>query len=478
MKWFSKKEEPASVPRAASLWGLGDKEITTLYNTGKVVKLNAGDWLFREGDKDSTLFVVVTGALRVARPEGIPALETDIFQEGDVIGEVLFFRGAVRTVSVSSIESSSLLALDETAFKMLDSALQNVLLRKLNDQTTSRMNKITGICSNQRSQVDYLMSYIQNSMTMRSKDYEEADIIVNLCKSIPRLPVHTTNLIHLLSAGNASAREITALAKEDPSLVGEILKTVNSTYYSLNRQISDIQYAITFLGFNQVYQIVISNALKKSMPNTGEFKDVHDHSVIIADLAFHICQIHNRQAASTLSTIAVLHDIGKSVIFLLKNQNPKLRFFVEMLDPAIIGSFLLKGWNIPPKICGTIYYQYFPEFVPPSNIPVHYRQSVSLLYVAHAVYEYVGGEANSILQNPYLDEYLSFLNFKSMTIAELADQYVLKEIRTRIEIFPTHVRSFILNKKEWLSQKRIKTDQDLSFKSRYGNDMMIDRIDL
>ncbi len=56
-------------------------------------------------------------------------------------------------------------------------------------------------------------------------EYSQSEVIANILKNIPRLPLYITQLIEMLVSAEASAKEVAALAKQDPSLVVDILKT-------------------------------------------------------------------------------------------------------------------------------------------------------------------------------------------------------------------------------------------------------------
>ena len=203
---------------------------------------------------------------------------------------------------------------------------------------------------------------------------------------------------------------------------------------------------MTYLGFNQVHQIVVSSGLRQSMPDTEEFQELHRHSIIIADLAFEICNLYNRAKATTMSTIALLHDIGKGVVLLLQRQNPRLSFFLEMLEPSTIGATLLKRWNIPEEVYLPIEYQNHPEFTPPGALPAACRDNVAMLLLSHAAFDYVEGNMESTLQNPFLRDYMDALGFAGLSLSELVDNHILIDLQMKIETLPKHVRQFLLSK--------------------------------
>ncbi|MFP5212249.1 MAG: HDOD domain-containing protein [Acidobacteriota bacterium] len=447
---------------------LSEKDFNSLYNTGKVKKLNAGETLFTEGEKDQALFLVLKGALA---SESNRTGASSTFVEGDWIGEVVFLKDPQRISSVAAVTPSSVLALDSWGFKALDPSIQAFILKKLSDSASLRCEEFARSCSETDTINRYLTTHIRKTVRQRNKDIEHSELILNMFRNLPSLPAYSTKLLDIFAEDTATAREVTRLAKEDPSLVGEILKTINSAYYSLNTKVSDIQYAITFLGFNQIYQIVVQNGLRKTMPKTPEFQELHNHSVIIADLVFEICHLHDRKKASTMSTVALLHDIGKSIVMLLKTQNPRLSFFIDMLDPGKLGSMLLKNWNIPELIHQTIEYQDYPLFTPPSELPEEYRKTIAMLFIAHAAYEYLDGNTAGLLKTPFINDYMKVLNFAGMSVPELMDKYVLVDLNMKLDTLPKHVRTFVLAKNR-KAQAEIR--QEIGKPVKYLNGIMID----
>ncbi len=443
MKRSSDRDDPV---QKISINGLSEREFLSVYNAGKVLKLNVGDNLVKESTPGDLLFLVLKGNLAVC--EEFPGDSGDVvFREGDWIGEGAVPEPLDGRGFLTARKPSLVLALDPSALENLDPGVRNFVWRKLHKGLLARIRSL------EKSSRDLFSSSRRQGMQMRellrkrTRGYEQSEIILSILKNVPRLPMHVSKLVQVLSQEGTSAREVTQLAKEDPSLVGEILKTVNSSYYGLQKRISDLSYAIVYLGFNQVYQIVIANGLRKAMPRTHRFEELYEHSVVIAHLAFEIGQLYDRRKSSTMGTIALLHEIGESVVLLLKAQNPRWSFFIDMLEPSKVAAMLLKDWNIPDNICETVEYQYYPEFVPPGDIPTPYKDCVAVLYLAHAACDCIGGGAEGILRQPYLKDYLQFLDMPEATVSGLLDKYVLTDLNMKIHTLPKHVQSFILKRK-------------------------------
>ena len=105
------------------------------------------------------------------------------------------------------------------------------------------------------------------------------------------------------------------------SVLLNFLSVYFSSYYNLRNKVSDIQHGVLLLGFNQIYQIIISDGLGKIMPNTRSFREIQYHSIIVSSISYEISLLCELKPVTT-STISLLHDIGKSLVLLLKEKNP------------------------------------------------------------------------------------------------------------------------------------------------------------
>ena len=91
-----------------------------------------------------------------------------------------------------------------------------------------------------------------------------SEVFQNIIKNIPRLPKCAGVYHRNYSDDNISVKEVTDSVQEEPALQPFILKMVNSAYYGLPEKISSLHHAILYLGFNNVYQIILENSIKNS----------------------------------------------------------------------------------------------------------------------------------------------------------------------------------------------------------------------
>jgi HD-like signal output (HDOD) protein len=250
---------------------------------------------------------------------------------------------------------------------------------------------------------------------------------------------------------NVSTRDVADLAKLDPSLVGVVLKTVNSAFYGFKRKISDFQHAVLLLGFNQVYQLVMDVGLRNTMPKTPEFRELQLHAMVVSFISLEIAQLCQMKRAVAVSTTGLLHDVGKSVVMLLKAKYPKMDFLIDLLDHTKLGSLLLKEWNIPDVVCQGLEYQAHPEWLPPDQIPEAHRKEVAVLYISHLVYDFLTGKKEEDLPVTFLPQYLRLLRRSESSIRQFVEKMILPILKKKQATFPEDMRSFIITGEEYLT---------------------------
>ncbi len=226
-------------------------------------------------------------------------------------------------------------------------------------------------------------------------------------------------------------------------LAGVVLKTINSSYYGFQRKISDIHHTIMLLGFDELYQLIVAEGLRRTMPNMKIFQELHHHCMVISQIAFALSAEKHIGKPSQMSTIGLMHDLGWILIVLIKRQNPKLSNLIDLIDPPKIGGLLLKSWNLPELVWKSIEFQSYPEFTPPNNIPEDVRSIVAMLYIAHLCYENFNGKAEDELSIVFFPEYKDLLNLEKYSLWDISQEIILPALRKKMTTLPASLRNLI-----------------------------------
>jgi NTE family protein len=99
--------------------GLPEDTLAQVTARGEWVDVAAGDWLFREGDPGTGLFVLRSGRLEVVREAGDSEVMIRALSPGAVLGELAVLTGAERSASVRARRDSRLLEISSDAFLAL-----------------------------------------------------------------------------------------------------------------------------------------------------------------------------------------------------------------------------------------------------------------------------------------------------------------------------------------------------------------------
>jgi HD-like signal output (HDOD) protein len=171
------------------------------------------------------------------------------------------------------------------------------------------------------------------------------------------------------------------------------------------------------LGFNTVFQIVLQEGVKSTMPQTEEFEKLQERSYLTSLISHEISNLSTREKSGINSTIAILSNIGQSVVLLLKKKNPKISELLNGLDHAKLGAALLGSWELPENLCKVVQYQDYPEFSPPTKLPDEIIDEISVLYMSRVCYDRLmdDGEEKEADSSSFFTDYASVLKFPKLS---------------------------------------------------------------
>jgi len=186
--------------------------------------------------------------------------------------------------------------------------------------------------------------------------------------TLPALPEVLTKFQEIMNSPSVGVGEIAEIIKKDPAVVAQILKIINSAYYSLPVEFSEVKLALAYLGINEVYRIILAISVVNTLSTEqkDEFNDIWFHSLFTAFCAKYFAQKYEPLLdKNELWTIAILHDIGKLVYLKffpkhyiqLKNYCKKngclfseAEIDLSFPSSSYLGMLLCERWRLPDKI--------------------------------------------------------------------------------------------------------------------------------
>ncbi len=439
----SKDSEVRKKELASIFKDLGQKEINLAYQLATIRRLQTGETLFNKGDSGESIYMVLEGKIRVMPYAPDLFQKSAVFGRGDMVGIVEFVRHQPRFSSAVASEPAVVMAMDRIAMTSLDYKTQFFFYKRMAETAVDRADLLETEKSELAGKNLTLVDSLYTERADRIPDYRNSELIRNIISKIPQLPVFVHSLATKLVDVETSSSDVVGLIKQDPSLVADVLKTVNSSYYGLQQKVSDINSAVLLLGFRSLYQLVVAEGIRRTMPDTESFRQLHSHALAVSYIAFTLSMSSGIGMPVHMATIGLLHNIGESVAALLIKRNPNLSVFIDALDHAALGALLLDGWNLPAMICETVQYQEFPEFSRPSKLPKEVTANVSILYLAKLCFDLISGTRKDGPPRIFLHEYKQIMKWETLSLKEITEKVVLPDLRKRRESLPVSIKSLI-----------------------------------
>jgi HD-like signal output (HDOD) protein len=186
--------------------------------------------------------------------------------------------------------------------------------------------------------------------------------------ALPALPEVVNEIQKVVQSQDAHVNKVAYLISDEPALLAQVLKVVNSAFYGFPQEISNVKYAIAFLGFNQIHNMVLSLSVINTIAITQkkELNDFWFHSFYVALCTKYLAKKYEWYLpVEEFWAPAILHDIGKLVYLKFFPDHYKALkscskehgcLFTEaerhipLPASAYLGTILCDHWRLPGKI--------------------------------------------------------------------------------------------------------------------------------
>lgn len=201
--------------------------------------------------------------------------------------------------------------------------------------------------------------------------------LVDKLRDIPTLSVVVTKLMEMVNNPKTTAGQIAEVLKKDQVISAKVLRLVNSSFYNLSVEVTDVTKALGFLGFNTISVLVLGTSVFSSfeIQNAPYFNIIEfwNHSLASAIAAETLARKIRHPKPEDAFTCALLHDIGKVALY--KVSQPDMKAVVEkaladnisflnaetalgLPGHTILGERLAERWQLPLVIRKTIRYHH------------------------------------------------------------------------------------------------------------------------
>jgi HD-like signal output (HDOD) protein/CRP-like cAMP-binding protein len=436
---------PAKAPVAItqsklSFEGLSERDSLLLHSSAKLKTYGSGETVF-QGVQNRNFYIVTEGTVGVSvttdNGKGLPAL----YFAGDCISPFQDSSAAPATAECRS--TATLAEITPAAFQLLPDKLQVWIHQKANRALIRiQSSLVQGRLESERRN-GILTLYVENELA-KTRSVVFSDFVQSFIKKTPRLPVFVMELAAKLLDENTSVPDVVASIKRDPAVAADLLKTVNSAMYGFTHKIENFYHACVVLGFDNIYQLVMRDALRTVVPSNAETRMVHGHSCVVSALCYETAMATGGKIhPQTAMTYGLLHEIGSSVIWLMRAEKAVAPEFTSLLDTGKIGSDLLQQWGLPDRICRIVELQRYPEFAGPEMIDSEFRQDLAVLHLAHFFERLLSGEAPAPAARVHTPAYFKELGLGAKTPEDFFTTHIGPALSRNKQRYGVEVRTAI-----------------------------------
>lgn len=215
---------------------------------------------------------------------------------------------------------------------------------------------------------------------------------------IATLPEVTTKIIAVVDDPKSTARDLHNIVKNDPALATKILKVVNSAFYGLPGQVSDLDRAIILLGLSAVKNIAISASISRlfttaRISDNYSARDIWKHSIAVAVATRQFCAVIGKKSHAEEAFLAgLIHDLGllverqaypEELAEVIRTARKGGRPFCDIeqerigVDHQVLGMALATKWKFPRGLQTVIGYHHRV-----ANLAEDTRTLPTLVYIA------------------------------------------------------------------------------------------------
>jgi HD-like signal output (HDOD) protein len=275
-------------------------------------------------------------------------------------------------------------------------------------------------------------------------------LINDLVDGFPTLPAVVARVMAITADANSSTQDLYRVIQADQALTVNVLKMANSVFYGLPKRIGSLQHALSILGYVEVRNLVIMQAVFKSFKAAAgkgpmDIRPFWQHALSAA-LSAELIGRGILPGDHDFYAAGLVHDIGKLVIYmalpeayaeLMKEVGPyahtmfamEQRFFGMTHEET--AQRVLRQWMFPESILEAVGCHHHPgkasDFAPVAWV-VHAADL--LVRWDHALENGAAPEADQLqrqLLDPELVRALSGVAWGPSTLESLRDRLTAKK---------------------------------------------------
>ncbi len=221
---------------------------------------------------------------------------------------------------------------------------------------------------------------------------------------LPRTLVEVSRIV-ASPLGDTSLPALVRAIEFDPVTTTAVLRRVNSAYFGLRQQVSDLEHAVRLLGFRDVCELVITSAVSRielALATPEQEQVFHCIMRLSIGTAFYGRLIGQRlelEGQSLTYTVALLCNLGRLVLFYNRLSDYEALWLAKdaAQPPSASDERLIFGldhralldqaalvWQLPPDITDVLRHLHHPGHM---SSPVLRQVALAVAIAQHAALE-------------------------------------------------------------------------------------------
>ncbi len=279
-------------------------------------------------------------------------------------------------------------------------------------------------------------------MTVKHLSTEQRQhLISGYVDRMPSLSTTVTKVLEVCNSPSAAPNDLNRVIALDPVLTGQVLKLINSAYYSMPNQITSLTRAIIMLGINTVKNLALSTAVIGTIAKSDSFKSLPmdafwTHSICVGVTAKALAEFRGVKISEREEyfVAGMLHDLGKiplnncfpkeykQALELADLEQGPLRRAETMvmgLDHCLAGRLIGEKWQLTQNLVEILSHHHKPE-----EASANYRELVATVSLANCyanVYEF-GSAGDHFQDSASLYDSLKLMGMSWADLANIKDK--------------------------------------------------------
>lgn len=261
----------------------------------------------------------------------------------------------------------------------------------------------------------------------------------NLCDldDLPALPGIALQILQKVRDSKTSLHSVAEILAADPPLSTKILHFVNSPFFGLPRNVTNLPHAVSLLGENWLKYIALSFSLVNVF-NWGKIQFNYSlfwrHSLAIAVTSRLITKALGRADTEDMYFLGLIHDLGILAMvqchpgqyaLVLKRTagNSGFHYIAESeifgTNHMEIGGSLIQAWGLPETFCLPIRNHHFPDNISKDNKDA--LTQTRILHLAQEISQFLHTDDKAI-NLAMISRLLADYNMKNLEIKPIIEE--------------------------------------------------------